>query len=568
MTLHRGTRAGFRSPPDTSALRWRPIYSPSAPSMPYTTHAGERPIQAISFTSLAITLLHFISLHVLSCRYEQLGMYTAMRSLELDDHIREHYMNSSLLHPSEHAFLNSDLPPIEVLTSSEPDPLLRQASKRRISLSSRSHSNTSTSKPLIVEGGVWVNDAEVQNRYASHYVARSIWESVFGMTEQSFYKAKEYLLPIDYASDIQFLRACVYVSEKLGKAELFDNEVVYCAVEMAWRLYGRAYHLTLSALYFVLLACVTVTNYRLHDWIVSSDVTLFTLVITLMCAVLFLNALFVLNIASQIMEEYAENRLIAYLSDAQNIIEIGSHVIVFVAFAMRCTSRNETLTSASIMAVATVLLWFKALYYLRPFKSTGPLVRMIFFIFTSIQELSIILIIVIFGFSQAMYLLSYQNDSLDFASPYNGIINAFIYMMGNPLVEQAASTSDPSLAQFLLCTFMFASTILLLNLLIALMNNSYNTIKSKATAEWNRERAKIMIEQWRPWGAVVHRYSYYLVRVDDRADMIKTRAEATDSRLERVEAKVDALLAAIKGMQSLQHDAIEGMKAGLSKGIA
>ena len=49
--------------------------------------------------------------------------------------------------------------------------------------------------------------------------------------------------------------------------------------------------------------------------------------------------------------------------------------------------------------------------------------------------------------------------------------------------------------------FIFLSTILLLNLLIALMNHSYTTIQTLQTAEWNRERAIIIAEQLRPWGS-------------------------------------------------------------------
>ena len=32
------------------------------------------------------------------------------------------------------------------------------------------------------------------------------------------------------------------------------------------------------------------------------------------------------------------------------------------------------------------------------------------------------------------------------------------------------------------------------------MNNSYTTIQTLQTAEWNRERAIIISEQFRPWG--------------------------------------------------------------------
>jgi hypothetical protein len=56
---------------------------------------------------------------------------------------------------------------------------------------------------------------------------------------------------------------------------------------------------------------------------------------------------------------------------------------------------------------------------------------MIFFIFYSIKELMAILLIAIFAFSQALFLLSYQDTTLPYGDALQGIVNAFLYMMGD-----------------------------------------------------------------------------------------------------------------------------------------
>jgi hypothetical protein len=114
-------------------------------------------------------------------------------------------------------------------------------------------------------------------------------------------------------------------------------------------------------------------------------------------------------------------------------------------------------------------------------------------------------------------------------------------------------TSNPDLANFLLCVFLFASTILVLNLLIALMNRCFRTIEAMQAAEWNRERARIITEQWRPWGrflfvcmylCVVNsvlmlvfiigcssaKYEYYIVRSGDRKERLKELGSRLDAR--------------------------------------
>ena len=49
-----------------------------------------------------------------------------------------------------------------------------------------------------------------------------------------------------------------------------------------------------------------------------------------------------------------------------------------------------------------------------------------------------ILILIIFGFSQALFLLSYNDPTLDFGEPSRGIINAFLYMMGQANLDQVS----------------------------------------------------------------------------------------------------------------------------------
>jgi hypothetical protein len=71
----------------------------------------------------------------------------------------------------------------------------------------------------------------------------------------------------------------------------------------------------------------------------------------------------------------------------------------------------------SILAVVSVCQWFKILYFFRAFESTGPLVSMIFGILFDVRYFFLILGIILFGFSQAFWLISFNVQPSVLTSP-------------------------------------------------------------------------------------------------------------------------------------------------------
>lgn len=170
----------------------------------------------------------------------------------------------------------------------------------------------------------------------------------------------------------------------------------------------------------MLLALVTVTNYTFHEWVLSDSFAYVATSWVLVSLVFFLNSLFTFLKIYKLKEDIEEGGFFASLPD---FYDLTSHALVYTAFIIRTTNQSESENSKSIMAVATLMLWGQALHFLRPFPTTGPLVRMIFAILNAIRELMLILVFVIFGFSQSFYLLAYKDFNLDFGDPYKGFIN-------------------------------------------------------------------------------------------------------------------------------------------------
>jgi hypothetical protein len=114
-------------------------------------------------------------------------------------------------------------------------------------------------------------------------------------------------------------------------------------------------------------------------------------------------------------------------------LEVSSYLLTFVGYALRVTTEREMTASysSSILAIAAVLQSLKFLYFLRPFRSTGPLVRMVFFILSEVRTFIFILMVVIFGFAQGFYLISFRDSLVEAPSAnvdlFGAIDKALLY---------------------------------------------------------------------------------------------------------------------------------------------
>lgn len=62
-----------------------------------------------------------------------------------------------------------------------------------------------------------------------------------------------------------------------------------------------------------------------------------------------------------------------------------------------------------LFAVATLIMWLKAIYYLRIFRNVGYLTSLIMQVIVDIRYFIVILMMSIFAFGNAFYMLSMNN---------------------------------------------------------------------------------------------------------------------------------------------------------------
>ena len=223
------------------------------------------------------------------------------------------------------------------------------------------------------------NDPHVIERYSSdrNYLLRILFERIFGKVVQTFYPVWEFVMPIHYAIHILVLKSFIYVSVQLDKSDIFDNEVVQAIVDASWKSYGRSYHLFLTCCYFLLVAAITLLNFTYYSW--SQDLGAYYYTTWALLAIaLFFNSWFTCILLFQMVQCIYEEGMSEYFKDWMTVTtNWTAHALSYIALILRCIYQQETYETASIMSVATCLLFLRGLYFLRPFEATGPLVRMV-----------------------------------------------------------------------------------------------------------------------------------------------------------------------------------------------
>ena len=170
---------------------------------------------------------------------------------------------------------------------------------------------------------------------------------------------------------------------------------------------------------------------------------------------------------------------------------------------------------------------------------------MILQIISDIKYFVFILGVVLTGFSMAFWLISYPNYNLQFGTIQMAFLNTYLYMLGQNIDVDFEDTASPELGVVLLVMFMFFMMILMLNLLIALMGNSYSKVQEKGLAEWRLGQASMILEQAylmtelsrrsHEYFSVIHMLKYTSLVTDENKEV-----EITDSQLSSLKSKIDA----------------------------
>eukprot|EP00668_Euglena_longa_P004945 GGOE01005809.1.p1 GENE.GGOE01005809.1~~GGOE01005809.1.p1 ORF type:complete len:749 (+),score=290.08 GGOE01005809.1:42-2288(+) len=145
-------------------------------------------------------------------------------------------------------------------------------------------------------------------------------------------------------------------------------------------------------------------------------------------------------------------------------------------------------------SLAALVGWCYMFFFLLGFRSTGPFIIMIKeMIQFDMRRFGLVYAAVLLAFNSALYLVRYANsepDVLTFFITMKEIL--LLAIVGDFDFDGWNDGTNAWLLNLLVIAYIIFVNILLLNLLIAMMGNTYSAINETAELRWSIERANIM----------------------------------------------------------------------------
>ncbi|EGD81722.1 WD-40 repeat protein [Salpingoeca rosetta] len=357
---------------------------------------------------------------------------------------------------------------------------------------------------------------------------------------------------------------------RTGRSDTFAGIVPQMLVEYRWRCFGQRIHLRNLLVYMVALA-LFVTMGFLGQYLEGTSVTDFNegrrdeakpaAIVVGAC----LLAVTTYHAVREIRQAWMERAGLYYLKSVWNWLDMLRIIMSYVGVIALFVDAHKT--SRFFFAIGSYVFWFGILFFLQAFSSTGPLVRMVIEIMVGMRWFLLVLGIALLATANVFVLLVEETPA---PNGYEDVADVLLTMFRLLMLSDlellnfsAGSYTIPLKLVWVLT--MILVPIVLLNLLIALMSDSYELIQDKAVVEFQRLRAQIIREQeiffdrsafqrkdWYPrflhvllprgrntggadssqWQGVLHAL---------RGDMHEL-ATTTNERIDATEAKVDRLL--------------------------
>ncbi|GMH40807.1 hypothetical protein BSKO_08711 [Bryopsis sp. KO-2023] len=306
----------------------------------------------------------------------------------------------------------------------------------------------------------------------------------------------------------------------------FSSPIVRYIINYKWQEYAKRLVVNEMLHYVVMLVMFTIYSIIMgtYNWPTKRDMMRhwagIVAIVLLICSS-FLALLNLLRELQQIRVHVTSSGwkgLMYYGDSAWNWTEIGTYILlVFVIPVVQFKgSPQDNVMLSILLAIEAIFLWWKILYYMRAFKATGPLVIFIGNIIANITTFLVLAFMVLFGFGVAFFVLyrhvvhlkpevqrqmtlreeELDNIQLAFGTLGQTLVTMFAFTLGDFDLEvlyniniSGAETPSRFTGIIFFVVYMFAIAVIILNLLIAVMGDSYDRIKNAQEMAFFKARA-------------------------------------------------------------------------------
>eukprot|EP00808_Paulinella_micropora_P004622 g14134.t1 len=196
-------------------------------------------------------------------------------------------------------------------------------------------------------------------------------------------------------------------------------------------------------------------------------------------------------------EEAWNSGLTNYLSYLENCLFALVFFLTYVSVALSLLGLSA---KYFFMSVGVLVAWCYVFCLLLGFRITGPFVIMIYKMMKSdVVRFAVIYSVLLLGFSAAFIVLQDSGDLPvdEYVLAFCQMISTlFMVMLGDVGFQDFNEDIMPEykwLSSLFLLLYVIVITIMLLNLLIAMMGNTYDEVNETSTKEWNLSFAQIVL---------------------------------------------------------------------------
>ncbi|XP_018406237.1 PREDICTED: transient receptor potential cation channel subfamily V member 4 [Cyphomyrmex costatus] len=162
-----------------------------------------------------------------------------------------------------------------------------------------------------------------------------------------------------------------------------------------------------------------------------------------------------------------------------------------------CRIAGDRHAEDAILVFAVPGSWFLLMFFAGAIRLTGPFVTMVYSMITGdMLTFGIIYTVMLFGFSQSFYFL-YKGFPGVKSSLYHSYPSTWMALfqitLGDYNYADLSNTTYPDLSKTVFAIFMVLVPILLLNMLIAMMGNTYAHVIEQSEKEFVKQWAKIVV---------------------------------------------------------------------------
>jgi hypothetical protein len=183
---------------------------------------------------------------------------------------------------------------------------------------------------------------------------------------------------------------------------------------------------------------------------------------------------------------------IAHLADPLNWLDLGATCTVLYVVWQWLEGR-EHMELRGLFAFASCLVYLRVMTYLRPMPGYGSFIGLILQVMADMVPFLVILLIVIVAFAQSFFHLGAFPATAGGPRQFtDALFGAYTMMLGELYLE------DPELEEWkgkvLVSVFIVFVLVVMLNLLIAIISDTYEKVKEKEVAQFRFEKANLIVE--------------------------------------------------------------------------